>query len=471
MSQIDAVLERAVRHAQEHLRRLDESSVAATATHDELLARLSLPLPERGTDPSQVIDELVAATAGGHLGSESGRFFGWVIGGALPSALAADWLTAAWNNNPGIFACGPAGTVVEEVAGAWLKELLGLPSTASFAFTTGCQMAHATCLAAARHAVLARAGWDVETDGLFGAPPIRVLANADFHSSSGRSLRLLGIGNRAVEKLPADAHGSISVEHLRSALSTKSGPVIVLLNAGDINRGTSDAFDRVIPVAHEHGAWVHVDGAFGLWAAASARYRPLVKGIEQADSWATDAHKWLNVPKDSGLAFVRDSASHCAAMTVSNASYLSQEKGARHPIDWTPEFSRRARGFAVYAALRELGREGIEALVDRCCAHAQALARGLAKLPNTEVLNEPVLNQVLVRFKDPSARAAEGEHDRRTEAVIAAVNRSGEALFGSATWQGKRVMRVSVVNWRTTETDVARTLAAFEKVLATPGPA
>jgi aromatic-L-amino-acid decarboxylase len=316
-------LERAYRHALGYLAGLDTRSVAATTSPETMRARLSMPLPETGLLAGAVVDELVAATDGGHVGSAGGRFFGWVIGGALPSAHAADWLTSTWDENTTIAASGPAGAVVEEVAGAWIKEVLDLPREASFAFTTGCQMAHVTTLAAARHAVLAREGWDVEEQGLFGAPPIRVLANDQRHSSAVRALRFLGLGAGAVQSLPT-RRGRLAGATLEQALARGGGPTIVLLNAGDLNLGAFDDFAALTPIAKAAGAWVHVDGAFGLWARASREHRHLAEGVDLADSWATDAHKWLGTPKDIGVAIVRDTAAHRAAMTQT-ASYIASD--------------------------------------------------------------------------------------------------------------------------------------------------
>jgi glutamate/tyrosine decarboxylase-like PLP-dependent enzyme len=457
------VLGRAYRHAVDHLEGLDTRSVAATASLQELRDRLGVPLLAAATPAQTVIDDLVAATAGGHLGSASGRFFGWVIGGALPSALAADWLASTWDNNAGIYACGPAASVVEEVAGDWLKDVLGLPSEASFAFTTGCQLAHMTCLAAARHAVLRNVGWDVEEDGLIGAPPIRVLANDQRHASLERALRYLGLGTRALQPLKTGPDGRVAPSILKDALAAGDGPAIVALDAGDLAVGAFDPFAELIPIARAAGAWVHVDGAFGLWARASPRHRHLTLGIETADSWATDAHKWLNTPYDSGLAFVRDRQAHRAAMTLS-ASYIPAADDARDQVDWTPEFSRRARGYAVYAALRELGRGGVADLIDRCCVHARALAHGIAALPGAELVAAPTLNQGLVRFLDP-ASSEEIRHDQRTDTAITAINATGEALFSGATWRGRRVMRISVCNLRTSAEDVERTIHAVSGVL------
>lgn len=462
--QATQALQQALRHASEYLNGLDARPVAATVSCEDLRSRLGAILSDAGMNPCQVIDELVANTSGGHLGSASGRFFGWVIGGSLPSALAADWLSSTWDQAAGIYACGPAAAVVEEIAGAWLKELLGLPDEASFAFTSGCQFAHFTCLAAARHALLRAAGWDVNADGLFGAPKVKILCTDQRHATVDRAIRFLGFGNANIVAVPTEPNGQIDLVAFQSVLAANAKPTIVVLNAGDLNIGAFDRFDKIIPIAKAAGAWVHIDGAFGLLARASRSKRPLLAGVELADSWATDGHKWLNVPYDSGLAFVRDHEAHRASMTAS-ANYIAVDGNVRNQIDWTPEWSRRARGFAIYAALRELGRNGLEDLIDRCCAHARAIVLGIGALDGTEILWEPHLNQGLVRFLDSRAGATAQDHDARTDAVIAAVNASGEAFFSGSTWRGKRAMRVSVVNWRTTQDDVRRTVAAVASIL------
>lgn len=458
-------LERALGHALDHLDHLERHPAGARASLDTLRARLSKPLGEAGLPAAQVIDELVADTADGINGSAGGRFFGWVIGGALPGALAADWLTSAWDQNAATFACAPAVTVIEEVCGDWLKELLGLPGDASFALTSGCQMAHATALAAARNALLARRGWDVERDGLCGAARVRILSGDQFHGSISRAARLLGLGNGAVLGLPVNEAGQLEAATLRQAMVETAGtPVIVVLQAGDLNIGAYDCFAELIPLAHRYGAWVHVDGAFGLWANASARYRHLLAGVAHADSWATDGHKWLNVPYDSGFAFIAHPDAHRRAMSY-EASYVAHNDQVREPKDWNPEWSRRGRGVAAYAAMRELGRDGIAALVERCCAAAHALVTGIAALPGAELVWEPRINQGLVRFLDRRAGAGERDHDRRTDAVSSAVVAGGEALFSNTTWRGKRCMRVSVCNWQTGDADVARAVAAVAQAL------
>ena len=471
MTAIEILLDQTRRHAVEFLNGLDRRPIHPTATLKELRGRLGAPLEDRGRDAAQVIDDLVNATSGGHLGSASGRCFAWVMGGVLPSALAADWLVSTWDSNAALYLSAPAAAVVEEVAGQWVKDILGLPAQASFAFTTGCQMAHATCLAAARNALLRERGWNVERDGLFDAPRIRVLANENRHGSLTRALRFLGFGSNCVEPLATDADSRLEADTLMAAIQQKStAPTIVVLNAADLNVGAFDPFSELIPLAKASGAWVHVDGAFGLWARASARRRSLADGIEGADSWATDAHKWLNTPQDIGIAVVADPEAHKAAMDIS-ADYLSADGHARDPLDWTPEWSRRARGFPVYAALRELGREGTAVLIDRCCEHAGQLVLGLGALPGVEVVAYPTLNQGLVRFPDHRLDAAAADHDARTDRVIEAINCEGTAFFSSTIWKGRRGMRISVVNWRTSTEDVERTIRAVAAVLESEQPA
>lgn len=459
------VLEDTLQHALAYLEGLKQGPVSASATLEELRGRLCLALADDGLDPRQVIDELTAGVQGGLLGSAGGRFFAWVMGGSVPAALAADWLTSTWDQNAALYACSPAEAVIEEACGSWLKELLGLPASASFALTTGCQMAHATCLAAARHALLARHGWDVERKGLQGAPRIQVLCNSQSHGSIERTLRFLGLGSECVMNLPVDGEGRLEPETLAAALQEHGGePVLVLLCAGDINLGAFDGFEQLIPLAHAHGAWVHVDGAFGLWVNTSPQYRHLLRGVEGADSWATDGHKWLNVPYDSGYAFVVDSQAHRESMSL-RASYLVHAEEARDPFDWNLEWSRRGRGVATYAAIRELGRKGIAELVERCCRHAHALVAGLGALEGAEVMWEPRINQGLVRFPDPEPKATEADHDAHTDRIIAGILASGRAMVGGTTWRGRRCMRISVCNWQTSEADVATTVSAVSDVL------
>jgi glutamate/tyrosine decarboxylase-like PLP-dependent enzyme len=449
-----------------HLENLDQAPVAATTNLDTLRARINKPLGQQGVAPEQVIQELTADVAGGLLGSASGRFFGWVIGGVSPAAMAADWLTSAWQQNAALYACSPAAAVVEETVGLWLKEILGLPQQASFALVSGCQMAHVTCLAAARHALLKKKGWDVETQGLFGAPPIRILSSSERHGSFERAVRLLGFGQTHVRLLPVDAEGRLIPEALEDALKEDAdAPTLVLLQAGDINIGAYDSFATLVPIAKRYDAWVHVDGAFGLWAGASPRLQHLVQGIEAADSWATDGHKWLNVPFDSGFAFVADPEAHRASLSI-RAAYLTHDAEARDQVDWNPEWSRRGRAFPAYAALRQLGRDGVAELIERCCRHSHSLTTRIGVLPGAELLWEPTINQGLVRFLDQNPGATEGDHDRRTDEVIAAILKTGEAFFGGTTWRGRRAMRISVCNWQTSDADVDRVVSAVANVLA-----
>jgi glutamate/tyrosine decarboxylase-like PLP-dependent enzyme len=458
-------LDIAASHAISHIESLDQSSVAATVNVETLRSRLAKQLSDAGVPADQVIDELARDAAGGLIGSAGGRFFGWVIGGVLPAALAADWLTSAWQQNAAIYATSPAAAVVEEVVGAWLKDLLRLPQSASFALVTGCQMAHVTCLAAARHSVLAQREWDVETKGLFGAPAIRILTSAARHGSFTRAVRLIGFGTDQVEILPVDSQDRLPADALEDALKKNpNAPTIVLLQAGDINIGAYDNFKDLIPIAKKYGAWVHVDGAFGLWVAASPRLRHLIEGVETADSWATDGHKMLNVPFDCGFAFVADRESHRASM-ASTAAYITLATDARDQMDWNPEWSRRSRCFASYAAIRSLGRQGIADLVERCCEHAHSIVTRIGELEGAEMLWEPTINQGLVRFLDRSGNTGEEDHDQRTDFVITEILKTGEAFFQGTTWRGRRAMRVSVCNWRTSDADVDRVVKAVEKVL------
>lgn len=460
-----AALERATELAVSFLDSLDAAPVGATATLAELRRRFAHPLPEEGIDPVTVIDELARDSAGGLVGTAGGRFYGWVIGAGLPAALAADWLTAAWDQNAGLYACSPAASVVEEVCGTWLKDVLGLPATASYSLVTGCQMAHVTCLAAARHAMLARAGWDVNRDGLAGAPSLRVVTSTEVHGTTTRAVKFLGIGTSNMVVLPSDPASRLTPQVLGEALAREPGrPTIVVLQAGEINCGAFDPFPELIAIAHDAGAWVHIDGAMGLWCNAVPELRHLLEGAELADSWATDGHKWLNVPYDCGYAFVAHPEHHRAAMEH-RASYLAHADDARDELDWTPEHSRRARGFATWAALRELGRTGLTDLVRRCCGHARDIVTRIGALPNARAMCVPQINQGLVRFYDPRPGATEPDHDRRTEEVMAAINATGEAFFTGTTWRGMRCMRVSVSSWRTTTDDVGRAVAAAAMVL------
>jgi len=456
-----SVLDIAAAHAATYIDGLGSRPIAALAGLAELRRRFDKPLPEDGVADEAVIEELVRDAEGGILGSGSGRFFAWVIGGALPVAVAADWLTTAWDQNAASNATAPAEAVVEEVCGDWAKSILGLPSSASFAFVTGCQMAHTTALASARHKLLADRGWNVETSGLSGAPALKILTTENRHESILRAVRLLGLGTDAVEYVRSDNMGRMDMGALETALrQTGEAPVVVCLQAGDLNTGVFDPFARACEIAHGANAWVHIDGAIGLWVAASERHRHLLGGAAAADSWATDAHKWLNVPFDSGLVFVAHAPAHRAAFSQ-ETSYSMPREGLRNQKDWNPEWSRRGRAFPVYAAIRALGRKGIAELIDRSCAHADRLVRGIGALPGAELVAAPTINQGLVRFLSP-----DGDHDRFTDEVIHRIQAQGVAFFGGVTWRGMRVMRISVCNWRTTDEDIERTIASVREALA-----
>jgi glutamate/tyrosine decarboxylase-like PLP-dependent enzyme len=459
----EQALETAAAHATQFLRGLADRPVAARAGAEELRARLGGPLPEHPSDPAEVVAQLAKLADDGLVATAGPRFFGFVVGGSLPAALAADWLAAAWDQNAGLFVLGPAAATVEDVAAGWLTELLGLPATASCGFVTGGLGANFGGLAAARNHVLARAGWDVERDGLLGAPPVEVVVGAERHVTIDVALRYLGLGSGRLRVVPADDQGRMDPAALGEVLAAVEGPTIVCAQAGNVNTGAFDPLAAICAAGHDHGAWVHVDGAFGLWAGASPALRHLVAGVEQADSWATDAHKWLNVPYDSGLVFVAHPQAHLAAF-AKVASYLTPGQGGeRDPDGFVPEGSRRARGFPVWAALRSLGRSGVAELVERCCGHARRFADALAAADGVEVLNEVVLNQVLVRFADPG-----GDHDGRTREVIRRVQADGTLWLGGTIWQGMAAMRISVSNWSTTTDDVDRSVAA---ILAAAGAA
>ena len=455
-------LETALHHALEYLRTVDQRPVGPTASLETLRQRLCKEWNRDPLPAESVVNDLVKDIEGGLNNSVNARFFAWVIGGSLPSALAADWLTSTWDQNAGLYSVSPASAVIEEAVGSWLKDLFRLPVSASFALVTGCQMAHATCLAAARTWLLQRQGWDVERQGMSGSPQVRTFCGVR-HASIDRTVRLLGFGDQSVTQLPVDSAGALDPSALEAALRGIDGqPAIVLLQAGDVNTGGFDNFNTLIPIARQYGAWAHVDGAFGMWAAASPRFDGLVRGIERAHSWATDGHKWLNVPYDCGYAFVAEPDAHRASMGY-QASYLTQQDLARDPMDWNPEFSRRARGFDSYAALRELGRTGVRELVERCCDCAAQLVAGLGELEGVEVLCRPIINQGLVAFRDPSGALS----DEWNDAVIAEIAAEGTAFFsGTTTPSGRRAMRISVSNWQTSSEDVTKSVAAVERVLA-----
>jgi glutamate/tyrosine decarboxylase-like PLP-dependent enzyme len=418
-------------------------------------AALRRPLPDDGAAPLEVIEELISGAEPGVVATPSGRFFGWVMGGVLPATLAADWLTSTWDQNAGLLASSPAAAGAEWVASEWLLDLLGLPANSAIGFVTGAMIANFTCLAAARHEVLRRVGWNVEKDGLHGAPEVTVIVGEERHETVDVALRFLGLGEARSIVVPADDQGRIRPDFLADTLAKiGDNPLIVCLQAGNVHSGAFDAISDAVDLAHRYGAWVHVDGAFGLWAAASAQYRQLVAGVEQADSWATDAHKTLNVPYDSGIAIVANAEAMYAAMGA-HAAYLIQDERP-DPFSTVPEFSRRARGFTVWAALRSLGRNGVAEMVERFCAHARRFAAGLAEMEGVRVVNDVVFTQVCVSFGS----------DDVTREVASRLLKDGTAWMTPSTWHGQAVLRISVSNWRTTDEDVDRSLAAVRRILA-----
>ena len=461
MSDARDLLRRTAEIAADYLESLGERPVFPQVTPEQLREALGGPLPDEPLDAQRVVDELVAGAEPGVVALGSGRYFGFVIGGALPAALAADWLTSTWDQNATIYPIGPSASVVEQVTREWLVDLLGLPGEASVGFVTGTQLAHVTGLAAARWHVLDQVGWDVGREGLSGSPPIRVLVGEQRHVTVDRALRLLGLGTPT--RIAADDQGRMRADALAQALEEGAGPTIVCAQVGDVNTGSFDPLVQIAEACENARAWLHVDGAFGIWAAVSPRFRHLVAGLERADSWTTDAHKWLQVPYDSGLVFCAHPESHRAAMTVT-ASYLIQDEGARRvrdAVDWVPEFSRRARGFAVYAALRSLGRSGLVELVERCCDAAARFAERIVEVEGAEVLNDVVLNQVLVRF----------DSDERTEEVLARVQEDGCIWVGGTTWAGRKAIRISVSNWQTGDEEIELAVEAFERAYAGQAPA
>lgn len=430
---------------------LDSLDTRPVSPRPDAIANLSafdVPLQDASIPDADVLAELDAIGSPATMAMAGPRFFGFVIGGSLPAALAANWLAGAWDQNTGLFNSTPGTAKLEQVALKWLLDVLGLPTEAAGAFVTGTTVAHITALAAARHAVLRNAGWNVEADGLFGAPPITVITSAEAHPTLYKALGVVGLGRNRVVKVPTDTQGRMRAD----AFPKISGPTIVCLQAGNVNTGSFDPIGELGPRSRDAGAWVHVDGAFGLWARTAPTRAHLAKGIEHADSWATDAHKWLNVPYDSGVAFVRDGDALRKAMAIT-AEYLPTETAQRNPSDYTPELSRRARGVDIWAAMRALGRSGISEMIERHCRQARRFAEGLQKL-GFEIYNEVVLNQVLVSFGTPE----------RTKTMIAAIQADGTMWAGETVWQGKTAMRISVIGWSTSDEDVERCLKAISRI-------
>jgi glutamate/tyrosine decarboxylase-like PLP-dependent enzyme len=440
----EELLSEAAGRAVNYLRRIRQRGVAPTEAAVVELQRFAEPLPAGPVDPVEVLKQLDEIGSPGTVANAGGRFFGFVNGGSVPAALAANVLAAAWDQNAGLRVMSPVAALLEDVVIGWIRELLSLPSEAAGSFVTGATMANMTCLIAARHALLARAGWDAEAQGLFGAPAFSVVVGDEVHASLRKALAMAGLGRDRVISVPTDAHGRMRGDAFPRLKETS----LICIQAGNVNTGAFDPAAEICAAARESGSWVHVDGAFGLWAACAPERAYLLNGFGDANSWATDAHKWLNVPYDCGLAFVRDGSALYQALNL-QAAYLPPGS-LRDPMQWTPESSRRARGVEVWAALKSLGRSGLAELVERTCRHAQRFAAGL-RAAGHEILNEVVINQVLVRFGS----------DETTQAVIEVVQRDGTCWCGGTVWQGQRAMRISVSSWLTDEEDVEWSLDAI----------
>lgn len=456
-----APFQAAFQHADRFRRSIQDRSPLPDGDFPSLMAAFDGPTPEVGSDSSTVIESLVRAAEPGLMGTAGRRFFGWVIGASHPAGVAADWLTSAWGQNSGNYPVSPAAAVAEQVATGWLLDLLRLPSEASVGFVSGATLANFVGLVAARGHVLRKVDWDVEADGLFGAPPVAVFIGAEAHATVFSSLRLMGFGDRRVIQVESDGEGRMNLPNLAVALNNHSGPAIVIAQAGHINSGAFDPVGAIADLAHEHEAWVHVDGAFGLWARACPSRASLAEGVEKADSWATDGHKWLQTPYDSGYAIVRDPEAHRRAMTIA-ASYLSSSSdGIRDPAQYVPELSRRARGFATWAVIKALGKQGIASMVDRHCNLARLFARLLAEEPGVRIHNDVVLNQVVVSF-GPSD--SEEERDHWTREVIAALQEDGTCFAAGTQWQERWMLRLSVISGPTTEADIRASADAIIKI-------
>ena len=434
--------------------------VGPWASAEELRKSLGGSLNEEGMNPSEVLSFFSQEAEPGLTGSPGPRYFGFVTGGALPASLAADWLSSAWDQNAVLAVSSPAASAAEDIVSEWVLDLLGLPPESSVGFVTGCQMANFTCLAAARHEVLRRSGHDVEKDGLQGAPRVTVIAGEEAHATLLVALRMLGFGTGNVISVPVDGQGRMVPEKAAEALGKIAGPTILCLQAGNVNTGSFDPCAEIIPAAREKGAWVHVDGAFGLWGRVLPSLDTHTDGIELADSWATDAHKWLNVPYDSGIAIVKHSAAHRASMALNAPYYIAGEGEVRDPSQWVPESSRRARAFPLYCGLKNLGKKGVREMVERNCRQARLMASLLSKDPMVSILNDVVLNQVLVRFSCPGA-----DCDAFTRMVTKAVQEEGTCWAGGSVWKGMTAMRISVSNWATSDDDITRSADAIRSVL------
>jgi glutamate/tyrosine decarboxylase-like PLP-dependent enzyme len=470
MSDRDELLHRTAEIAGDFLEGLPDRPVARRVDLEALRATLGGALPTAPADPKAVIEALARDAEPGLVATAGPRYFGFVIGGGVPAALAADWLSSAWDQNAAMYVMSPAAAVVEEVAGRWLVDLFGLPAGSSVGFSTGATMATFTALAAARHRVLQRASWNVEDEGYVGGPAIEVVVGDEAHATIFVSLQMLGLGRTRVHRVAADAQGRMRPDALRATLALLDGPIIVCAQAGNVNTGSFDPMEAIVEaVGAKPNAWLHVDGAFGLWAAAVPTLRDRVAGLDGADSWTTDAHKWLNVPYDSGIVVCRDPEAHLASMTFGAAYYVEAQGGERDPYNWVAESSRRARAFPIYAAIRSLGRQGLAEMIDHCCSLARRMADRLRGAEGVTILNDVVLNQVLVRFAVPGAAVGstpDAAADDLTRRVIAAVQADGTCWLGGTTWHGMAAIRISVSNWSTTEADIDLSAEAILRCFA-----
>jgi glutamate/tyrosine decarboxylase-like PLP-dependent enzyme len=457
----EKTLEKAYQFALAYLRGLNETSNHVGVTQAQIRARLGTALPQTGEPSEKVIEALIKASEGAISPTAGGRFFAYVIGGTHPAGVATEWLNAAWDEHPGTPLVSPFGCAIDGLVGEWVLELLDLPREASVGVVTGASMGNFVGILAARHGLLDRAGWDVEAKGLFGAPPINVLVGEEAHPNIFKGLRMAGLGADRAISIESDGNGAMRADRLQAALRTLSGPTLVCAQAGNVNTGAIDPFAEIAPACREHGAWLHVDGAFGLWARVSPELSHRIRGVELADSWATDAHKMLNTPYDAGFGIVRDEAAHTAAMGIS-ASYLSQQAGARDPSHYVPELSRRGRATPVYATLRALGREGVREMIERCCALTRRMRERLTAHPGVTCLNEIVFNQAIFRF-EPRRRGDAVSGDALTAEVVRRTFESGECWVQTSQWRGKTVMRFSVAGRATTEADIDRSAAAVLK--------
>ncbi len=453
----ERVMEVASERARRYLAEVADRPVREAASVEELRLSLDRELPQTGEDPATVVEELAEAAEPGLIALGSPRYFGFVIGGTLPAAAGADWLATAWDQIASLYVCGPSAGVAEEVAGRWVLELLDLPTSAAFGLTTGGTMANFAGIAAGRHAVLDRRGWDVEANGLRGAPEVRVLVGEHAHATIFVALRMLGLGGEQAIEISADAAGRMQPKALAAELERGEGPAIVCAQAGEVNTGCFDPLEELAEVCERHGAWLHVDGAVGLWARASREFDSLTSGLERADSWSTDAHKWLNVPYDCGFIAVAEPEALRGAMGIS-APYLTAAPDARDSYQFVPESSRRARGFVLYAALRSLGRKGVAELVERTSALARLIAAELDADPSLEVINEVAINQVLVAI-------AGDESGELTSEAVRRIQQDGTCWLAGTTWRGRPAIRISVCNWRTGEDDIRRSAAAIRKAV------